>query len=270
MPEPDILTRIALHTGKRVERWKRERPISSLKRESLYGRSPLDLRAALAKPGLNVIAEVKFASPSEGFLREERKGSVELAVQVAGGYLSAGAAALSILTERNFFAGSPDYLSAVRAAHPEAVLLMKDFVVDPYQLELARAIGADAVLLIVALLGTQTRELLAQARALGLSCLVETHTAEELSLARQAGADVIGVNSRDLKTLKTDLDVARRLAGQADGSLLVAESGLKTRADLDELSRLGYGAFLIGTSFMKEEDPGAALRALIGLSSKRA
>lgn len=259
---PDVLTRIALHVGKRLERLKQAEPVEALRRKPLYARAPISLRAALEKKKPAVIAEVKFASPSEGLLRGEHP-TPDRAADVAGGYLSAGAAALSILTERNFFAGAPEFLVAVREKHPDAALLMKDFVFDPYQLELARAIGADAVLLIAALVGTRLSDLHARARALGLSVLVETHTEDELELARKAGAEIVGVNSRDLKTLKTDLDVARRLAGKAPGALLVAESGLKSRADIDELAKLGYGAFLIGTSLMKQSDPGAALKDLL-------
>lgn len=260
---PDVLTRIALHVGKRLERLKQSSPVDSLRAEKLYAREPQSLRAALERKTPAVIAEVKFASPSEGLLRGAQPPTPDQAADIAGGYLAGGAAALSILTERNFFAGAPEFLVAARERHPHACLLMKDFVFDPYQLELARAIGADAVLLIVALVGAQLQDLHARAQALGLSVLVETHTEEEMELAKKAGARIIGVNSRNLKTLTTDLDVARRLAGKAGGALLVAESGLKTRADLDELAALGYGGFLIGTSLMKQPDPGKALAALL-------
>lgn len=246
----------------RVGKLKESNPVESLRAQPLYARSPRSLKTALLAKKPAVIAEVKFASPSEGLLRGEHPAP-DRAADVAGKYLAAGAAAVSILTERNFFAGAPEFLVAARERHPDACLLMKDFVFDPYQLELARAIGADAVLLIVALVGTELSALHSQAKALGLSVLVETHTEAELELAKKAGAELIGVNSRDLKTLKTDLDVARRLAGKAPGALLVAESGLKTRADLDELSKLGYGGFLIGTSLMKQSDPGAALKDLL-------
>lgn len=256
-----VLEKIALHTQTRLRRWRKERPLEALRQAPLYRRVPGDFSAAFAGAQPRVIAEVKFASPSEGFLRPQ--AGAQGAVEVAGGYLRAGAAALSILTERHFFAGSPDFLSAVRERHPEARLLMKDFVVDGYQLELARSIGADCVLLIVALLGeAKAKALLQQADTLGLSVLVEVHTEEEMDCAQRLGAKLIGVNSRDLKTLKTDLGTARRLAGRRT-AILIAESGLKTRADLDELSALGYKGFLVGTSLMKEDDPGAALRALL-------
>lgn len=260
-----MLERIAAHAAKRVERLKAERPVKALRKEPLYGRRPRPMALALEGAGPRVIAEIKFASPSEGFLRPGLKPSAAEALRIAGSYLAAGAAALSILTERNFFAGSPDYLRAVRERHPEAFLLMKDFFVDPYQFELARACGADAVLLITALYGDKgLPAMLGIAGSLGLCALVEVHTREELELARLAGAGLIGVNSRDLRTLKTDLRTARDLAGLAPGALLIAESGLKSRAEIEDLAGLGYRGFLIGTSLMKADDPGEALRKLLG------
>lgn len=257
----DVLRRIAAHVGKRLEREKKARPSAVLRESELYARTPRDFAKAFDGEGPRVIAEVKFASPSEGFLRE--RPTEKDAVAVAGSYLANGAAALSVLTERNFFAGDFEYLAAVRRAHPDAYLLMKDFVFDDYQLDLARALGADCVLLIVALVGKELARLHEAARGLGLSVLVEVHAEEELAAARAAGATLVGVNSRDLKTLKTDLNVARRLAPLGQGATLIAESGLSTRRDLDELAGRGYRGFLVGTSLMKQKDPGAALKALI-------
>ena len=265
MPEQDVLTRIGLHTEKRVARWRQQRPERTLKESPLYARAPKDFSQAFAGGGKTprVIAEVKFASPSEGFLQPPEKANAQEAARVAGGYLKAGAAALSILTERHFFAGAPEFLGEVRRAHPDAYLLMKDFVIDPYQLELARAEGADCVLLIAALLHGALPLLHREATRLGLSVLVEVHDEEEMASALEMGAALIGVNSRDLKTLKTDLGVARSLAEASDEATLIAESGLKTRADLDELAGLGYKGFLIGTSLMKTHDPGRALKDLL-------
>lgn len=263
MAELDVLTRIGLHTEKRVARWQQQRPERALKESPLYARKPLDFAKAFEGNGPRVIAEVKFASPSEGFLQPPEKANAQEAARVAGAYLKAGAAAISVLTERHFFAGAPEFLGEVRRAHPDAFLLMKDFVIDPYQLELARAEGADCVLLIAALLHGALPLLHREAKKLGLSVLVEVHDADELEAAREMGATLVGVNSRDLKTLKTDLGVARALAGGAPGAVMIAESGLKTRQDLDELTALGYRGFLIGTSFMKEADPGRALKALL-------
>lgn len=263
MPEADVLSRIAAHTAKRVERFKRERPLDALKASPLYARAPRDFRDAFRGAGPRVIAEVKFASPSEGFLREQAEASPARAAEIARAYGAAGAAAISVLTERNFFAGAPDFLGAVRGALPDAFLLMKDFVLDPYQLDLARAEGADCVLLIAAMLGGALPKLHELARERGLSVLVEVHDAAELEIAKAAGATLVGVNSRSLKTLKTDLQVARDLAGKAEGAVMIAESGLKGRAELDELAALGYKGFLIGSSLMKQPDPGAALAALL-------
>lgn len=257
----DVLTRIAKHVEKRLAWRKRDDPVEALRAQKLYARRPVDFAKAFEGAGPRVIAEVKFASPSEGFLRE--RPTTNDAVSVAAAYLSSGAAALSVLTERNFFAGEFEFLAAVRRANPDAFLLMKDFMFDPYQFELARSLGADCVLLIAALVGSALPMLHEKARALGLSVLVEVHDEREMEAAKACGAALIGVNSRDLKTLKTDLAVARRLAPLGAGSLLIAESGLKTRADLNELAALGYRGFLVGTSLMKKPEPGAALRELL-------
>ncbi len=255
---------IAAATAERVKRWKIERPESALASEPLYARKPLSLARALSHPGPRFIAEVKFASPSEGFLREPGSATPQEAARIAAAYADAGAAAISILTEPQYFSGDPSFLAAARRARPDAVLLMKDFVIDPYQLELARACGADAVLLIAALLGPRLHELLFAARARGLSALVEVHDEAQAESALACTADVVGVNSRDLRTLKTDLGVARRLAPLATrAAAAVAESGLKTREDIDGLTALGYKGFLVGTSLMKSRDPGLALSVLL-------
>ncbi len=211
-----------------------------------------------------MIAEVKFASPSEGFLRAPGSASPAEAARIAASYAKSGAAAISILTEPEYFSGDPSHLTAARAALPDAVLLMKDFLIDAYQLELARACGADAVLLIAALLGPRLHEMLFAARARGLSTLVEVHDEKEAEAALECAADVIGVNNRDLRSLKTDLGISRRLAPLATrAAAAVAESGLRSRAEIDELSALGYKGFLIGGSFMKSPEPGSSLASLL-------
>jgi indole-3-glycerol phosphate synthase len=247
-----------------VAELKRERPESDLRWAPLYGRTPLPFARAFEGKAPRVIAEVKFASPSEGPIRPASEAKAARAAELAGKYLDAGAAAVSVLTEPENFSGDPSFLSAARTARPDAYLLMKDFFVDKWQLELARASGADAVLLIAALLGPSLGEMLFAARARGLSALVEVHDEDEAEAALLAGAEIVGVNSRNLRTLRTDLAVAKRLAPWIKrAKVAVAESGLKTRADLDELGALGYKGFLIGTSFMKAPDPGAALAALL-------
>ena len=264
MADGGVLERIGAATETRVAKLKHERPVAGLRDEPLYGRTPRSLSRALTGPAPRVIAEIKFASPSEGALRPGASDAE--AAHVAQSYQAAGAAAISVLTEPEFFSGAPSYLAAARRACPEACLLMKDFFIDEYQFELARACGADAILLIAALLGPRLSELHAAARSFGLSALVEVHDEAEAEAALALGADVLGVNSRSLRTLKTDLGVARRLSPLARrAGAAVAESGLRSRADIDDLIAHGYKGFLIGTSLMKAEDPGTALSDLLEL-----
>lgn len=266
MTSANVLHHIGDRTRERVERWKRERPEETLGYSPLYKRKPLSLERALEGTAPRVIAEVKFASPSGGFLREPGSATAAEAARIARAYRDAGAAAISILTEPEYFSGDPSFLKAAREALPDAVLLMKDFFIDVYQLELARACGADAVLLIAALLGPRLHEMLFSARARGLSTLVEVHDEAEAEAALKCTADVIGVNNRDLRTLHTDLGVARRLAPLVTKKAAgVAESGLRSRVEIDELSALGYKGFLIGGSLMKSPKPGLALSSLIAL-----
>jgi indole-3-glycerol phosphate synthase len=207
-----------------------------------------------------VIAECKRRSPSRGILREDYRPAAH-----AAAYAGAGAAAISVLTEPTFFDGSLDHLAAVREA-VDTPLLRKDFVVERYQVIEAAAHGADAVLLIVgALTPAALRERLGDVREWGLAALVEVHDAEELTVAIDAGADVIGVNSRNLRTLAVDPALHERLAPRMPrAAVAVAESGLRDRADLDRLAAAGYHAFLVGERLIAERDPGAALRALRG------
>jgi indole-3-glycerol phosphate synthase len=256
----DVLGKIGQSTEARVAALKKEHPSSALASWPLMKRKALDFEAALRGKSPKVIAEIKFASPSAGRLALPGK---ERAVEIAGSYLAAGAAALSILTEPDWFSGSPEYLEAARAKFPKAPLLMKDFLVDPWQCEWARARGADAALLIVALLGPRLKPMLAACKAAGVAALVEVHTEEEMDAALASGATLLGVNSRNLKTLKTDLNVARRLVKMAGKQTLVAESGIDSRAQIDELFGLGYHAFLVGTHFMRQPDPGAGLKELL-------
>jgi indole-3-glycerol phosphate synthase len=187
-------------------------------------------------------------------------------VPIASGYLDAGAAMLSILTEPAYFKGELDYLKAVRSARPGAILLRKDFMVDPYQMLEAKACGADAILLIIAMLDEKLNKDLYQAAvALGLTPLVEVHDAAELDIAVKMGADFIGVNNRDLKTLKTDLGIGRALAAKKPANaVFICESGLSTASDVISMRSLGYDGFLMGTHFMRKPDPGAALREMRG------
>jgi len=208
---------------------------------------------------VNVIAECKRRSPSRGVLRADYDP-----VAIATGYAGAGAAAISVLTEPTFFDGSLDHLRAVRDAVAVPVL-RKDFIVTEYQLLEAKAAGADAVLLIVAALSAQQlTQLLTQAAAHGLDSLVEVHSIEELAPAIDAGARIIGVNNRNLRTLAVDVRASESLISRIPSDVVaISESGLKTPADLDRLQTLGYRAFLIGERFMTKADPGAELRGFL-------
>lgn len=211
---------------------------------------------ALSMPNrVNIIAECKRRSPSRGVLRADYDPAA-----IAVDYERAGAAALSILTEPTFFDGSLEHLAAVRDA-VRLPLLRKDFVVDSYQLLEARASGADAVLLIVAALGdTELRTLLSAARAFGLAAVVEVHDEADVDRAMEAGAEIIGVNNRNLRTLEVDINVSERCAARIPRSVVaVSESGIKTPHDVTRLQTLGYRAFLIGERFMTAAQPGSAL-----------
>jgi indole-3-glycerol phosphate synthase len=222
--------------------------------------APRPFADALKRPGrVNVISEYKRRSPSRGAIRED------LAPQdVAAAYEAAGAAALSILTDEEFFGGHLDHLTAARGA-TELPAIRKDFIVDAYQVWEARAGAADAMLLIVAALtDAELTSLLAEAQRAGLAVLVEVHDAAELERALGAGAPIVGVNNRNLKTMEVSLQTSLDLVAKMPaGVVKVAESGLKTGADIKKLRAAGFDAFLIGEHLMQSPEPGAALKALI-------
>jgi indole-3-glycerol phosphate synthase len=252
-----VLSHILTDVRRRLAERQAAMPLERLRDLLTETRTPRDYRAALTAP-MSVIAEVKRASPSEGAISAEADP-----VAVARSYVEAGASALSVLTERDHFMGSYAVFEDVRRALPETPLLMKDFIVDPYQLYEARRIGADCVLIMVVVLGEKSAEYIAQARSLGLTALVEVHDEAEMRIARDAGAELVGVNNRDLTTMKVDLATSERLAALAPrGATLVSESGIKTGADMTRLARSGYSAFLVGTSLMRTGDPGRALTQL--------
>ncbi len=236
-------------------------PLAALERRAAAASPPGEhFVAALGAPGrVNVIAECKRRSPSKGVL-----AATYDPVAIARAYERGGAAALSVLTEPTFFDGALEHLTAVRAA-VQLPLLRKDFVVDEYQLLEARAAGADAILLIVAALAqADLVRLQARAAELGLAALVEVHDETELARAADAGARLIGVNNRNLRTLTVDVEASYRLAGQLPADAIgVSESGLQSRADLERLSAAGYRAFLIGERFMTDPDPAAAIATLL-------
>jgi indole-3-glycerol phosphate synthase len=218
-----------------------------------------DFAAAISGGPLRIIAELKRASPSQGILREQYRPR-----EIARRYEAAAASALSVLTEETYFLGSLDDLETVRAAVSLPVL-RKDFILEDYQIYESVAAGADALLLIVAALSDEElRRFLVLCQGLRIAALVEVHDECELERALGAGAGIIGVNNRDLKTLEVDLEVSLRLRPRIPaGSIAVTESGIKTGQDLCRLAEAGYRAFLIGETFMTAADPGVALREML-------
>jgi indole-3-glycerol phosphate synthase len=258
---PDLLHAIVSAT-RRITTMRQERePLTSLERRAAAAApdGPRFERELGTDGRVNVIAECKRRSPSKGVLAAHYDP-----VSIARAYEAGGAAAISVLTEPAFFDGALDHLAAVRVA-VSVPLLRKDFIVDDYQLFEARAAGADAVLLIVAAL-EQADLVRLQRRAgeLGMAALVEVHEESELTRAVDAGARVIGVNNRNLRTLAVDVDGSYRLAARIPSGVVgVSESGLKSRAELDRLAAAGYRAFLIGERFMTDTDPRGAVAALV-------
>lgn len=238
---------------------KQKRPLSNLETFPFYRRktNEISLPEPEGKPG--VIAEFKRQSPS--------RGPIHLGidpVDVARAYEAAGATAMSILTDRSFFGGSLKDLLRVRESSPRLTLLRKDFIIDPYQLHEASAYGADMVLLIAAILDRlELEELALEATSLGLNILFEVHNRGELEMYHPA-MKFVGVNNRDLKTFKVDTDRSLELIGEMPhGVIPVSESGISHPDEIKKLSAAGYRLFLMGETFMKEEDPGLACRRLM-------
>lgn len=253
----------------RIVAWKNEE-VAALRRRGLVRpqllsdqepEAPRVFQAALlAEPGVAIIAEIKKASPSQGVIRRDFDP-----LAIAQDYLRGGAAALSILTDRHFFQGSLDYLPLVRA-QVNLPVLRKDFIIDPIQVEEASLYGADAILLIAAILSTsQLQELRLQAEALGMDVLVEIHDEQEAEKALAAGSRLIGVNNRDLRDFSVDLGTTLRLRRIIPpGIPLVSESGLRDYRDIAVLAEHGVSAALVGESLMRADNPSQALVALRG------
>jgi indole-3-glycerol phosphate synthase len=256
----NILFKIAETARLRVAEAKATRPTVLIEEEWRSLRPvPKDFMQALKGP-INIIAEVKKASPSQGDI-----SSIDH-LRVAQEYLQNGASALSVLTEPLFFKGRLSYLEDIRKAHREAYILEKDFIVDVHQMYEAALIGADCILLIVAMLGEkQTQVLFDAAMQIGISVLMEVHDRNELEIAKRIGARLIGVNNRNLKTMSISLDTSRELIHHMPSeAIAIAESGIRSREEIEELSRLGYRGFLVGTQLMQGGEPGKALRELRG------
>ena len=253
-----VLERILAETREELERRKRDVPLSTIRDGERVRSSSRSFRDALTPPGIGVIAEFKRRSPSAGALREDPDlpGIVEA-------YERGGAVALSVLTEGPNFEGSLGDLGVARAACALPIL-RKDFIVDPYQLHEARSAGADAVLLIVAALEQGELEaLLTDGRAMGLDVLVEVHDEEELESALGGGADIVGINNRDLRDFSVDVERTARLMSEVPERVtVVSESGIAAAEQLDGLQKAGVDAVLVGEALMRSPDPEAALRAL--------
>jgi len=222
-------------------------------------RPSFDFKKYLERERFVVIAEVKRASPLKGMLREPFDP-----LKLAQAYVRAGAKAISVITEENFFYGSLEYLAAIRGL-TDLPLLRKDFILDPIQIEEAKAFGADLVLLIAGILSQEDlKDLIQTTQKLGLSALVEVHSREDLEKALSAGAEVIGINNRDLKTLKVDASHAFKLLPHVPREIpVIAESGISSPEEIRELKKAGFKGALIGTSLVKAKDPEKLLRSLV-------
>lgn len=257
-----ILEEIAAKTIERIEAEKRRLPLGELQAavRDMESNTGFPFEKAMTKPGMSFICEVKKASPSKGVIAEHFPY-----MEIGREYERAGADAMSILTEPFYFQGSNEYLSAIRK-EVSIPLLRKDFTVDEYMLYEAKQIGADAVLLICAILSqTQLEEYAGIARELGLSALVEAHDEQEIQMALKAGAKIIGVNNRNLKDFTVDISNSIRLRELVPKEILfVSESGMKTRDDIARLEENGTNAVLIGETFMRSDDKAGMLRELRG------
>ncbi len=253
----NFLEKILAHKQAEVAQRRARLPETELRHMSRNAAPPLDfLRALRSAERLAVIAEMKKASPSAGVLRPSFAP-----LEIAQAYAAAGAEAISVLTDEDFFQGALHHLQSIRP-FVNLPLLRKDFIISPYQIHEARAFGADAVLLIAAALSPETlRHLLEATHELHMHALVEVHEASELEHALAAGARLVGINNRSLKTFQIDLSVTEQLAPMAgEGITLVAESGLRTATEVQRMKAAGVHALLVGTHFMQAHDPGEALR----------
>lgn len=258
---PTILDEIVAHKRQEIAAAEAAVPVTELERRLADVPAPRDFFAALSTPGpIRLIAEVKKASPSKGVIRADFDP-----LAIAKTYEAHGASCLSVLTDEHFFQGKLDYLRTIKRQVGLPVL-RKDFILDRYQLLEARAAGADAVLLIAECLDDcHLRALHNEAVRLGMSPLVELYEPENLPRVFDAGATLIGINNRDLRTFKTDLDHTLRMRERIpDECVLVAESGIRNRADVERLQAAGVDAILVGESLMASPDIGAAVDALLG------
>ena len=261
---PDILKKIVARKREEIAARAAQRPLEALREQAAAADAPRGFVAALRRRidagGAGVIAEIKKASPSKGVLREDFDPAA-----IAASYARHGAACLSVLTDHDFFQGSEAYLQQARAACALPVI-RKDFIVDPYQVVEARAIGADCILLIVACLEDERMaELNGLAQSLGMDVLVEVHDADELQRALALPGALLGINNRNLRTFEVSLDATLELLPAIpEGRMVVTESGIHTPEDVARMRAHGVHAFLVGEAFMRAPDPGERLAELFG------
>ena len=254
-----ILDKIIETKKEEVEQLKKQTTVSALERTIARLEPCRNFRQAISSDVCAIIAEVKCASPSRGRLIADFDP-----VGIAGVYEQNGAAAISVLTDEKYFSGHKNYLTQIRQK-VKLPLLRKDFIIDPLQIYETRAIGADAILLIVHVLGKKLTEFILLSRELGLSPLVEVHTQEELDLAMAADAKIIGINNRNLDTFVTDIETSRKIKARIpEGFIVVSESGIMARAEIEFLMQADIHAFLIGEALITAPNIGEKLRAFKG------
>ncbi len=254
-----MLDRIIALKKEEVEQRKKALTLNRLQERIARQKPPLDLTSVLKGAHIRLIAEVKRASPSRGILHPNLNPT-----ELAKTYVEGGAAAISVLTEENYFKGHIDYLEAIRS-EVQLPLLRKDFVFDPYQVYESRAYGADALLLITAILSQdQLEELLFLSHSLGLRCLVEVHNENEVEIALLSGAEIVGINNRDLNTFSVDINTTRWLRPLIPRQrIVVAESGIRSRSDVEKLEEWGIDAMLVGEALVTAHDVIAKIRELV-------
>jgi indole-3-glycerol phosphate synthase len=257
-----ILDDIVANKIKEITVSKRRVPLREIKQRAEKQSPPLDFYACIVSPGLKLIAEVKKASPSKGIIREDFNP-----VEIARTYDDSGASAISVLTDEKSFQGKLEYLREIKHV-VKIPVLRKDFILEPYQVYESRASGADAILLIVAILTPEKlTQFLNLSHSLGMDCLVEVHNENELGVALSTGARIIGINNRDLSTMKTDVTTTERLRPLIPaGRVVISESGIRDRRDMERLEKFGINAALVGETLMASDNIGAKVKELLGKS----
>jgi len=257
-----ILDQIVADKLLELETIKKASPLNKLEKEASKQPVALDFASALSENGVSLIAEVKKASPSRGLIRSDFDPA-----EIAGIYAENGASAISVLTETGYFQGSLEYLAEIKTSliDKKLPLLRKDFITDPYQIYESRANGADCLLLIVAILDAiRLKELLDLSHWFGMSCLVEVHNEEEMDIALESQAPIIGINNRNLDTLEVDINTTQRLRPLVPKDrIVISESGIKNRDDMKKLEKWGIDAVLVGESLMASSDIAIKMRELL-------